>query len=236
MTDIHDRVIARLATILASLQDLDPVIERVCEAGRRMLDADGAAIVLSMEEDVLLIACTTDELAATLEDVQVVVGEGPTLASLETGAVTSVDLARDEDVAWPLFHERASGLGFQGVVTVVPLVLEHHTLGVLSVHRHGGDGTDETVYGFLGAALAAALLEDPDSALGTPARRHDGWSSQAKVHQATGMVIAQIGVRPTDAIALLRAQAFSTGASLLDVAEHVIERQIDFRNFTVEGD
>ncbi|MBA4609074.1 GAF and ANTAR domain-containing protein [Aeromicrobium sp. Marseille-Q0843] len=235
MTETYDHVISRLAAILAALQDVEPMIERLCEAGRRMLNADGAAIVLPAESDLRVTACATDELAATLEDVQSVVGQGPTPSALDSGDVISAEVSRSGDGVWPLFHERVRQLGFVGVLTAVPLIFEHHTVGVLSVHRKAHDKTDAAVYRFLGAALGAALLEDPANALGGTSQE-DAWSSQAKVHQATGMVIAQVGVRPTDAIALLRAQAFSAGTTLLEVAEHVLERQINFRNFTVEGD
>lgn len=235
MTETYDHVISRLAAILASLQDVEPLIERLCEAGRRMLRADGASIVLPGESDLRVTACSTDELAATLEDLQTVVGEGPTPAALDSGDVSTADIPGADDDAWPLFQERVVQLGFAGVITSVPLIFEHHTVGVLSVHRQSPHQVEADVYRFLGAALGAALLEDPANALvGGP--QDVGWSSQAKVHQATGMVIAQVGVRPTDAIALLKAQAFSAGTTLLEVAEHVLERQINFRNFTVEGD
>jgi GAF domain-containing protein len=235
MTDTYERVIARFASILASLQDVDPLVERLCEAGRQMLGADGAALVLPADEQLRVTVCATDDLASSLEDVQVVVAQGPTVTALETGLVMSADVGQGEDGRWPLFHERVTALGFDGVVTAVPLTLDQETVGVLMVHDTKPTTTGDNVYRFLGASLAAALLEDPLIALGGPAG--DGrWTSQAKVHQATGMVIAQVGVRTTDALALLRAQAFSTGASLLEVAQHVIERHINFRDFTVEGD
>ena len=35
------------------------------------------------------------------------------------------------------------------------------------------------------------------------------WSSRAGIHQATGMVIAQLGISPDDALAVLRAHAYA---------------------------
>ena len=84
-------------------------------------------------------------------------------------------------------------------------------------------------------AIGTAVLHDPQ--LG---RRGDVyaevWASRAEVHQATGMVISQVGVRPEDAVALLRGQAFANDTTLLEVARQVIGRQINFRDFTIEGD
>jgi len=235
VTDSHGQVISRLATILAGLQDVDPLAHRLCEAGRQMLDADGAALILPADDELRVTVCATDDLSAELEDAQVVVGQGPTTEALETSTVTRVDVGRGEGARWPLFDERVTVMGFTGVLTVVPLSFEHHTVGVLSARDQEVHETDPSLHRFLGAALAAALLEDPLATLA--GSNGDGaWSAQAKVHQATGMLIAQLGVRTTDALALLRAQAFSTGATLLEISESVIDRHINFRDFTVEGD
>ena len=42
------------------------------------------------------------------------------------------------------------------------------------------------------------------------------------------MVIAQLGVAPDDAMALLRAHAFAQGATLSEVAALVVQRRLDF--------
>lgn len=235
MTETYERVIARLASILASLHDIEPLVERLCEAGRQMLDGDGAAIVLTAPSDVRVITSSTDTTAATLEDLQDVVGQGPTVDALETQTVQVADFGAPDGTPWTLLDDRVDDAGFSGVLTAIPLVVEDQLIGVFSVHSRELRRAEPRIHRFLGAALAAALLEDPLSALGD-APGSDGWTTQAKVHQATGMVIAQVGVRPLDALALLRAQAFSTGATLLEVAEHVVDRQINFRNFSVEGD
>ena len=50
------------------------------------------------------------------------------------------------------------------------------------------------------------------------------------------MIISQTGVRPEDALALLRGQAFANNVSMVDIAQQVVERRINFRDFTIEGD
>jgi hypothetical protein len=42
------------------------------------------------------------------------------------------------------------------------------------------------------------------------------------------MVVAQLGVRPDDALALLRAHAFALEIELDEVAEAVLTRRLDF--------
>jgi AmiR/NasT family two-component response regulator len=48
------------------------------------------------------------------------------------------------------------------------------------------------------------------------------------VHQATGMVMVQLSVDAADAFLALRAHAFATDRSLLDVAIDVVERRLRF--------
>ena len=54
------------------------------------------------------------------------------------------------------------------------------------------------------------------------------WSERAEVHQATGMVVAQLGVPETDALALLRAYAYSHDQSVAITAHAVIARILAF--------
>jgi hypothetical protein len=51
---------------------------------------------------------------------------------------------------------------------------------------------------------------------------------RAEVHQATGMVIAQLGVTAETALARLRAHAFVHDLSITDVARAVIDRTLRF--------
>jgi ANTAR domain len=72
---------------------------------------------------------------------------------------------------------------------------------------------------------AAALLADG------PSMQEAGqgpWSERAEVHQATGMVVAQLGVPETDALALLRAYAYSHDQSVAATARTVIARTLAF--------
>jgi hypothetical protein len=72
---------------------------------------------------------------------------------------------------------------------------------------------------FLADAVGMALLGQIDSL---------DWSTRSQIHQATGMVTAQLGIPPSDALAILRAHAFATSATLRSVAHDVIARRIVF--------
>jgi hypothetical protein len=57
----------------------------------------------------------------------------------------------------------------------------------------------------------------------------DGRFSRREVHQASGMVAAQLRIDVDDALVVLRAHAFAHGRSVRDVAGDVVERRLDFR-------
>jgi hypothetical protein len=102
--------------------------------------------------------------------------------------------------------------------------------GVMAVYLVETDGpaeSDETAQ-FLADAIGAALLRDPVPQGGSG--QYDGmWSARAEVHQATGMVLAQLHMQADDALAILRAHAYAHDTTLADIAHKVVTRQIDFR-------
>ena len=51
---------------------------------------------------------------------------------------------------------------------------------------------------------------------------------RAEIHQATGMVLVQLGISAIDALARLRGPAFVHRRLLLDVARDVVERRLVF--------
>jgi len=50
--------------------------------------------------------------------------------------------------------------------------------------------------------------------------------SRAEVSQATGMLVAQLGVDPAEALVRLRAHAYATGRSSTDVARDILDRRL----------
>lgn len=237
MSETDDqRALAKFATALAALNREESLTARLCEAGRRMLDADGASMTLDYAGNSRLLVHATDEMSATLDDLQDVVGEGPSFEAADTGEVVVARLGNGDESRWALFSDRLADVGFAGTLVAVPLRAELSILGVLSLHRHGPDQEEDLVSArFLGATVGTAILQDPR--VGRPDQvSTEAWTSRSQIHQATGMIVAQVGVRTEDAMALLRGQAFARNTSLIEVARDIIRRRINFRDFTIEGD
>lgn len=237
MSETDDqRVLAKFAHVLASLSREESLTVRLCEAGRRMLEAEGASMTLDYAGNGRLMVHATDEWSARLDDLQDVVGEGPSFEAAHTGEVVVARIGDGDESRWALFADRLNDMGFIGTMVAVPLRADLSVLGVLSLHRRGPDQDEDLVSArFLGATVGTALLQDPR--VGRPDQvATEAWATRSQIHQATGMIVAQVGVRTEDAMALLRGQAFARNTSLLDVSQDIIERRINFRDFTIEGD
>lgn len=238
MAETHRRLTGRLASVLAELRGVEPAAARLCHAGSRMLDADGAALMLMTSPESMLVVATTDVLATRLEDLQDTLGEGPTRRAFHDEVPQAADFGAGvdavRDVRWPLLLEHVRELPFDGSVLSVPLRPSGTVIGCLTVHRQDRfERVAETTADFLSVAIGTALLHD--SAAGRPDDLYrEVWTARAEIHQATGMVISQVRVRPEDALALLRAQAFASGTSLVDVARSVVRRHLDFKEFDTE--
>lgn len=62
---------------------------------------------------------------------------------------------------------------------------------------------------------------------GAPPEWDRAWNGRAEIHQATGMVVAQLGVGAADAFARLRAYAFAHDRLLVEVSRDVVARRLD---------
>lgn len=106
-------------------------------------------------------------------------------------------------------------------------------LGVMDLYRAepGSLGREQLADALVLADTACAILLDSDS-------RHPSLASGSgpepvgmhhpEVHQATGMLIVQMGVSAAVAMARLRAYAYAHDRRLRDVARDVVDRRLRF--------
>lgn len=230
-------MVARLAAILTELVGETSTFVRLCEAGRRMVEADAAALTVAYADRGRVTVAWTNEEAQVLEDLQTVAGEGPTIDAITTGTTVVTRLDADHLASWPLLSQHLDRIPGDGVVMAIPLVASGVPLGALTVRASATTAERLRVDAaeFVGASLTAAILHDIEVG-GSDAAVERALLLEAEVHRATDMVVAQVGVRPEDALALLRAQAFARDVPLQQVAHDIVEGRIDFREFTIEGD
>jgi hypothetical protein len=229
MQEERASVLARWARAIADNAHVQPLPLRLCLACARLLGADGAAVTLAYTATERVTLCVTDAVAGRLEALQDILGQGPGPDAYQSGEPVVAALGdRTAAGRWPVFHDTAcAAAGPDKTLYAFPIRPQGVVLGVLTLHQRT---LQPLRYGladaqFLADTLGAAVLRDPDS-MGTLTR--GPWASRARVHQATGMIIAQLGIGPEDALAVLRAHAYAHDASLDLIAEQVVARRLDF--------
>lgn len=220
-------LLTKFARAVALSQESEELSWRLCDASRQVLGADGAAITVDNDSPNRVTLAATDTVAARLEDLQDVLVEGPALDAYRTGSVVQAHLPSERQ-RWPLFVEGALRTTKASTVVALPMRSGEAILGVLSLYLVQRTELSEPLEAALlvADALAVALLHDPgahsDLGLG------GSWSNRAVVHQATGMVVAQLRLPVGDALAVLRAHAFVLDTDLGEVAKAVVDRTLVF--------
>ncbi|MEU7157481.1 GAF and ANTAR domain-containing protein [Streptomyces chrestomyceticus] len=174
-----------------------------------------------------------DRLGPAMDDLQYVLGEGPTLEALHTGrTVVEPDLRNTPIGRWPHFLPAAARTDVRTVVAV-PLLLGVVSVGVLTAYRvRPGAPSAQQIAAtdrFARAALNLLLYTSPARLLtgehGAGLTLH-----RAEVHQATGVLAVQLRVTLDQALLRLRAHAYSQDRALLDVARDVIAHRLRLDN------
>jgi hypothetical protein len=205
----------------------------ICRACVDGLDVDGASISVLTATEARETLSATDDTAELLEELQFTLNEGPCVEAAMTGNPVLVpDVQHTTDTAqWPIFAAAVAERSGVRALFALPLQWGAINLGVLDLYRRlPGTLNDGQRRDAFSAADVAALMmlghrTDPDG--------DGGWldstaASRAEVHQATGMVLVQLGVTAPDALARLRAYAFTHERLLIDVARDVVARRVTF--------
>lgn len=214
-------------------EDDRALASRVCRACMAGVDVDGAAMSLftaSVHRETL---CATDATATLLEELQFTLGEGACLQAAASGRPVLIPDIHDalSTTRWPMFAGAVAEQTDVRALFALPLQLGAINLGVLDLYRtapgplRGDELRDMTVATDTATLLllSAHVRDEGDGQSGD--RR---WDDRAEVHQATGMVLAQLDLPAQDAFVRLRAYAFAERRPLAEVARDVVARKLVF--------
>jgi len=230
----EDTPLGRLWSALgdrAQAGGLELSAEFACVAAADRLGMTGACLVVADAAGAGVPRYASGELGTRLMQLGVTVGEGPVAEVLDTATpVFAADLTSGASQRrWPLFTPLAVAEGVSACYGL-PLVVGAIRVGVLTLYGTevrdiGPDRLGEALlYADVVLYLLIAEQEGHDIA-----RPENGFPVAApEVHQATGMVAAQLDVGIEDAFARLRARAFADGRGLTDVAADVVARRLRF--------
>lgn len=176
--------------------------------------------------------CATSKVAARIDEIQIDLGEGPCWEALRTRLpVLEPDLQGSGGSAWPGAREALRALDI-GALFAFPLYVGNLSVG--SVDLYSEDSRllsqraveDATVLASVASRhLLRRALDDVEN---DEAGIADGPYSRREMHQASGMVAAQLSIGVDDALLVLRGRAFSTDCSVGEVAADVVARRLNF--------
>jgi hypothetical protein len=209
------------------------VTMRLAAVAAQVTGSTGGGIMLMSGDIPRGSVCATDDVSALIEQVQYELGEGPCVDAWRMDEpVAEPDLLHPVDPRWLAFSPRASASGARAVFGF-PLSVGGVRLGALNLYRDrpGPLSDDEHAYGIVTARIAAetVLLLQAGAPDGQVAAELDEASNfQYVVHQASGMVAAQLDCTVALALIRLRAHAFGSERPLGEVARDVVERRLRF--------
>jgi len=204
-------------------------LQRLCRVASRELPATGVGVSLLAEDGNLMTAAASSRTSALLEELQFTVGEGPCRLAYESRRPVLVpDLTGTGRVLWPGYAPAAHDHGVRAVFAF-PLQVGVARLGALDVYRSDEGELSppalKQALTFTELALEG-LLDAGATPDGAESLLEDGPGTSYEVYQAQGMLTVQLGVSATEALARLRAYAFSHGRRLTDVSKDVLERRL----------
>jgi hypothetical protein len=147
--------------------------------------------------------------AKTYDEMQFTYGEGPCLDAVSRRAlIVAADLADPTETRWPAY----------GAAMLAQQIRSVHALPI-AVAGHAQ----------LAQIPMLDLLNSDLHSSATPGS--DAWReldtlTRAEVSQATGMLMAQLGLDAPAALVRIRAHAYATGRSATDVARDIVDHRL----------
>lgn len=206
---------------------------RLCEVCAEVTGVTGAGIMLMAADVPRGSICVTDEVGTLLERLQFELGEGPCVdACRQERPVLEPDLESPSTPRWLAFTGPAVEAGVRAIFGF-PVQVGAVRLGALNLYcdRPGPLSDDQHADALAMADIAAqaVIAMQAHAAPGRLAQELEaGGDFQYVVHQASGMVAAQLEVSVGQALVRLRAHAFGNDRPLTSVAEDVVARRLRF--------
>ncbi|KQU28273.1 MULTISPECIES: GAF domain-containing protein [unclassified Rhodococcus (in: high G+C Gram-positive bacteria)] len=213
-------------------------IADLCRSVVQLVEVDGAAITV-MSGTTRELVYATDAVSQYLDELQFTTGQGPCVDAFHRGRTVFVaDLDSEAEEHWPGFAADASD-GGAAALFAFPLRGGNTVFGVLELYRASvGELSDEfaAVAQLTADAAAISLLEAFAPGLGAGQSLGDASDdsplgdhrTRPYVNLAVGMITVQMRVSPTEALARLRAAAYSARRPVDDIAREVVERKVRF--------
>jgi hypothetical protein len=236
-----DEQVARVMWLIAQ-QPTAPVdgdgfvgmLQRLCGAAVRALAASGVAIGVLADDGARGVTTASDRASERIDELQFILGEGPCIDAFGARRPVLVpDLADGAMNRWPVYASTAIDSGVRAVFAF-PLQIGAARLGILEVFRArpGPLSGEELKQALTFADVAVTLLLDGQAnALADAAAEglDEAVHSTAELFQAQGMIMVQLSVGLTEALARIRVHAYAEDRGLNEVARDIVAGRLRFK-------
>ena len=228
----------RRARILAAVIQKETVagasqlIAGLCRFAVDEMALSGCALVLMAGAESAGMLAGAGRHASTVTGLQMDLGEGPCLQAYASGVpVLLPDLAGETANRWPAFAAAALAVGVHAEFSL-PLTVGPAGIGTFDLcrDRPGMLSAEYLADAVVAADIARDAVLYQQNAPGGPglAELLAAGTDRIVIHQATGMIAAQLDDTTANALARLRAAAFASGRPMSDIAQDVVERRVRF--------
>jgi hypothetical protein len=208
----------------------------LCTPFLSVLPVTGAAVSVLAGTAGQSTVSSSDATAARLDELQFDLGEGPCWDALSTRSPALYpDFVAAGRRRWPIFtsavHDDSLGRDVKALFAF-PLFVGSLDIGAIDFYSSASSEplqkeqiSDATELASVAAwQVLRHILGDQavDDAEGPST------NNRREVHQATGMVLAQLDITADEAALLLRAHAFSSGRTVAEISNDVVQRRLDF--------
>lgn len=216
---------SRLTRALAR-QSSPSLPARLCASFAEIVGGDGAAATLGFSAMDRHLICASDDTIEWIEGLQDVLREGPSLDAFRLRMTVSLDAESTHRVSWPLLWEALAERGPVPRIHAYVMQPAASRIGIITTYVRPSSqlSVSHDDAAFLADAVGVAILgemRDSDFA-------DEKWAVRDRISQATGMVVAQLRLPPSDALSVLRARAFVEDATLAEVSGRVVARELRF--------
>lgn len=185
----------------------------------------GAAVSLMSSAGAPVVAAVSAEPIRRIEEIQFDLGEGPGRDTFEAGhPILTSDMGKAFRT-WPAYAPAVQVLGV-GSAFAFPLQIGASRFGVLTFYAprpRSLDPAEVTASLILVEVATEALLDGRAAADGgLPLTLPTSLRFRSEVYQAQGMVMIDLGIGLADALARMRAHAYSSGIDLDVLARDII--------------
>jgi hypothetical protein len=174
----------------------------------------------------------SNDVAARLDELQFDLGEGPCWDAFTAGRpVLEPNVRQHPSGIWPAFSEAIRQENI-GSIYAFPLFVGPLQLGAMDMYTAEpsvlSDAHAQQSVAFATVVSRLVLYHALERVGGDPDAELDTRFSRRTIHQATGMVLAQLDLPPDEARLVIQAHAFATGRSMQEIAEAIVSRRLNF--------